>query len=107
MTNIITKDNLIRDFENIGVNKGDLLHIKVSMRALGNVDGGAKTVLDAILETIGEERTLISDAFVPVFPLPLTKKQKEIIYVANSPSYAGAFVNEMIKHPKMKTTKFY
>jgi len=105
MERVFTKDDLIKDLKKLGVKSGDLLHLKVSMRSIGKVDGGAKTLLDALLEVVGHEGTLISDAFVSVFALPLTDEQKEQIADDHTPSYAGAFANEMIKHPDMFRSK--
>ncbi|HNQ68653.1 MAG TPA: AAC(3) family N-acetyltransferase [Bacteroidales bacterium] len=101
----LRKEDLVNDLKKIGIKEGDLLHMKVSMKAIGNVEGGAKTLLDALLEIIGPEGTLISDAFVSVYPLPLTKEQENIIADDNTFSYAGAFANEMIKHPLMKRSR--
>lgn len=105
MGKVFTKEDLKKDLQEIGVKQGDLLHMKVSMKAIGNVEGGAKTLLDALLETIGPEGTLISDAFVSVYPLPLTPEQEKIVADDLTFSYAGAFANEMIKHPNMKRSR--
>lgn len=35
MSSLITKQELISDLLNIGVKKGDLLHLKVSLRSIG------------------------------------------------------------------------
>ncbi|NLA25456.1 MAG: AAC(3) family N-acetyltransferase [Bacteroidales bacterium] len=102
---MITKESLVNDLKAIGLKQGNLLHIKVSMRSIGNVEGGAKTLLDAVIEVIGGNGTLISDAFIPVYPLPLSKEHSQDIADDYSPSYAGVFTNEMIKHPKMIRSK--
>lgn len=101
----LTKEDLINDIRALGVNEGDLLHLKVSMKSIGEVEGGARTLLDALLEVVGKEGTLVSDAFLSVYPLPLTPEQELIIGDDKSKSYAGAFANEMVKHPDMKRSK--
>ncbi|MDD3741315.1 MAG: AAC(3) family N-acetyltransferase [Bacteroidales bacterium] len=105
MGKLYRKEDLIKDLKEIGVKQGDLLHMKVSMKAIGNVEGGAQTLLDALLETIGPEGTLISDAFVSVYPLPMTPDQEKIIADDLAFSYAGAFANAMVKHPDMKRSR--
>ncbi|HOZ30275.1 MAG TPA: AAC(3) family N-acetyltransferase [Bacteroidales bacterium] len=102
MGKLYTKEDLIKDLKGIGVKQGDLLHMKVSMKAIGNVEGGAQTLLDALLDTIGSEGTLISDAFISVYPLPMTPEQEKIVADDLAFSYAGAFANAMVKHPDMK-----
>lgn len=100
MTNLHTKEKLLHDLKKIGVEKGDLLHLKISMRAIGRIEGGANTLLNALLEAVGESGTIISDAFVKAFPIPMSETNKEKISDDETPSYAGVFANEMIKHPK-------
>lgn len=97
----LTKNEIINDLKAIGVKQGDLLHLKVSMKSVGPLEGGVNTLLDAILETVGDEGTIVSDAFIPFFPLPLSKENAKKIVHDKSPSYAGVFANAMISHPNM------
>jgi len=63
MSKIYTKKDLIEDFNNVGVQKGDLLNVKCSLKSIGHqIDGGAKTLVEALIETIGEEGTI--DRFI-------------------------------------------
>lgn len=43
----------------LGIQKGDQIMVHSSLKSLGYVDGGADAVIDAILETIGQEGTLL------------------------------------------------
>ncbi|MEA1873468.1 MAG: AAC(3) family N-acetyltransferase [Bacteroidota bacterium] len=97
----LNKADLVNQIRNIGVKAGDLLHLKVSMRSIGEIDGGAETLLDALLEVVGDKGTLVSDAFIHVYPLPLDDTQAQQIADDNTRSYAGAFANAMINHPDM------
>lgn len=101
MANILTKKELLNDLLAIGVKQGDLLHLKVSLRSVGKMKDGARTLLDALIEAVGKEGTIVVDSFVTMFPLPLSKENSEIISDLNSPTFAGAFANEMVKHPDM------
>ena len=101
----LNQDTLVEQLRQVGVKQGDLLHLKVSMKAIGKINGGASTLLNALLEVVGSEGTLVADAFVDVYPLPLTEDQKSNVVDDNSPSYAGVFTNEMIKHPQMIRSK--
>lgn len=96
----IDKDRLVNDLKNLGVRRGDLLNIKVSLKSIGYVIGGANTVIGALLEAVGREGTIVSEAFVKVYPLPLSKENAKRISDRFTPSYAGAVANTMIKHPK-------
>lgn len=97
---IWSKEDLLRDLKNAGIPKGTLLHLKVSLRSIGKIEGGAETLLEALLETVGADGTLVVDSFITSYPLPLSKENSKIISTKTSPSYAGALANVMIKHPQ-------
>jgi aminoglycoside N3'-acetyltransferase len=100
-----TKEQLMEDLRTAGVMPGSLLHIKVSMRSVGHVDGGADTLLNAVLDVLGPEGTLVADAFVDSYPLPLSKENQQKVSTLTTPSYAGVFANAMIRHPQMKRSR--
>ncbi len=54
---------LVKDFNSIGIKKGDTVMVHSSLSSMGNVDGGELTVIDALKEVIGEEGTLLFPAF--------------------------------------------
>lgn len=95
----ITKDRLVADLRNLGVRPGDLLNIKVSLKSVGYVGGGPKTLIDALMDVIGPEGTIVSDSFVRVYPLPLSKEDAKKISDRWTPTYAGAVASAMIKYP--------
>ncbi|MCU4156685.1 AAC(3) family N-acetyltransferase [Carboxylicivirga sp. A043] len=95
----IGKEELIRDLKNAGIPDGALLHLKVSLKAIGKVEGGPNTLLDALIETVGPKGTLVIDSFITSYPLPLNEENAKIISTEASPSYAGALANAMIQHP--------
>ncbi len=95
----ITKDHLVADLKSLGVRAGDLLNVKVSLKSVGYVEGGPNTLIDALLEVVGPEGTIVTDSFVRVYPLPLSRENAEKISGRWTPSYAGAVANAMIKYP--------
>ena len=105
MNNLVSKEQIKQDLINIGVKTGDILHLKVSMRAIGKIEGGANAFLDVLLDVVGEEGTIVSDAFIDAYPLPLSKEDSKIIVDDDTVSYAGAFANAMVKHPKSYRSK--
>lgn len=100
-----SKQLLIHDLKNAGILPGMLLHVKVSMRALGQVEGGAETLLEALLDVVGDQGTIVADAFIESYPLPFAKCHRGNLSTIHSPSYAGAFVNAMIEHPQMHRSR--
>ncbi len=105
MSELITQNKLISDLKNIGIKKGDLLHLKVSMRAIGKIDGGANTLIEALLTAVGEQGTIVIDAFINSYALPLSDEDAKKTATDQSLSYAGALANSMIKHAKGKRSK--
>jgi aminoglycoside 3-N-acetyltransferase len=93
-------ERLVSDLKKLGVSKGDLLNVKMSLKSIGQVEGGAETVLNAILDVVGKEGTVITDSFVEVHRLPLRRKDR-VVVDDNTPSYAGALANAVLKHPDM------
>ena len=56
---MITKQEIKRSLGLMGIVPGDTLLLHSAMTAIGGVEGGADSVIDAFLETIGEEGTLV------------------------------------------------
>jgi len=96
-----TRSLLVDDLRSLGIERGDLLHAKVSMHSIGWVEGGADAVLQAVLQVLGPQGTLVSDAFVAAHPLPLSREAARRLSDERSPTYAGAFCTAMIEHPDM------
>ena len=66
---IVTKDQLVRDLRNIGLEKGDCVSLAVSFKHIGFVDCGPKGFIDAVREVVGSEGTLLANTHTPSFPL--------------------------------------
>ena len=100
----LSKEDLVRDLKALGVSTGDLLCVKVSLRSIGSIDGGADALIDALLETIGPSGTLVTDSFVNVYS-PLSRAFWAITVDKNTPSYAGALANTMLKRPNVQRSR--
>ncbi len=55
----MTREQLISQFKELGIKPGMDLMMHSSLRRIGPVDGGADTVIDALLEILGPEGTLM------------------------------------------------
>ncbi len=98
-TGPVTKAQLVDDFRNMGIVKGDMLNLKISLKSIGKVEGGADTVIDSLLEVVGDEGTLVTDSFVDPYPAFLKFKYRNRISSDKSTSYAGAITNAIMKKP--------
>ena len=56
---LISKEQLKRDFKKIGLKEGDIVLVHSSLGNIGFVDGGANTVIDALIETVGDTGTVV------------------------------------------------
>jgi aminoglycoside 3-N-acetyltransferase len=65
-----TQARLLRDLSALGVRKGDGLFVHCSMKAIGSVTGGPGTIVETLLEAVGETGLVgmpgfSSDAYFP------------------------------------------
>ncbi|WP_316346900.1 AAC(3) family N-acetyltransferase [Desulfuromonas acetoxidans] len=102
---IVTKEKLLEDFIALGVQRGDTLNVKASLGSIGNVAGGAESVIWALLEAVGDEGTIVTDSFVQCYRLPLMGENKSKISTDETPSYAGALANAMIRDSRSVRSK--
>ncbi|MFP4249775.1 MAG: AAC(3) family N-acetyltransferase [Armatimonadota bacterium] len=83
----ITKDDIVDDLRALGVGPGMTLMVHSSLSALGHVEGGAETVIEALLEAVGPEGTLA----MPAMP------GGGVFDVDTSPSTVGAITEAFRK----------
>lgn len=94
MTNRISKAELIRDFQNLGIQSGDVVLIRASLGAVGKISGGAEAFVDALSDVVGTDGTIVSLAFTDS---SFIKNPKiEDAFDLKKKSYAGALPNTMI-----------
>lgn len=87
---------LIEDeLKKIGIKPGDLLVVHSSLKSLGNVEGGAETVIRSIQNVLTESGTLV----MPAFTFSLVQWAKEPFDKISSPSRVGAITEAFRKMP--------
>ncbi|MBP3337020.1 MAG: AAC(3) family N-acetyltransferase [Clostridia bacterium] len=60
----VTKNDITKAVKELGIKNGDTILVHSSFKSLGEVDGGAETVICGFLDAIGEEGTLVFPTFV-------------------------------------------
>ncbi|MEV0200300.1 aminoglycoside 3-N-acetyltransferase [Nonomuraea sp. NPDC050691] len=55
----VTRDRIARDLTALGLAEGDVVMFHTRMSAIGYVAGGPQTVIDALLDVVGERGTLM------------------------------------------------
>ena len=56
---VILKDEIVKGLKDIGVKKGDTLMVHTSLKNIGYVCGGAQAVIEALIEAVGEDGTIM------------------------------------------------
>ena len=56
---VLTKDDIVRQLRKLGVKEDMIIEVHCAMHTFGWVVGGAQTVVDALLETVGPEGTIV------------------------------------------------
>ena len=57
--NVVTKEDVKNALEKLGLCAGDTVMVHTSLSKMGYVCGGAQTVIEALIETVGEEGTIM------------------------------------------------
>lgn len=99
---IITKQRLIADLKKIGIGEGDNIIVHTSLSKIGYLEDGPKTFIDALLDVIGKNGTLVAPCFAHDTFSKYYLDTNPVFDVLNSPSKAGA-ITEYLR--KLKGTK--
>ena len=89
---VVTKGDILRGLRDLGLRDGDLVHVHSSLSAFGYVEGGAEAVVDALLETVGPEGTVM----VPTF----NHGSADIYDIRETPSTNGAITEALRQRPE-------
>lgn len=85
-----TTNDLIKDFQRVGIQQGDVVLVHSSLSRIGHLAEGPKTLVDALLEVIGPKGTLL----MPTSPNHVYQlnyiRNTPLFDVKNSPSKTGA-----------------
>ena len=56
---LVLKQDIITAFRELGVEKGQTIEVHTSLSTLGFVCGGPQVIIEALLESVGEEGTIM------------------------------------------------
>lgn len=91
----VTRKTLVRDFKRLGLKGGDAVLVHSALSAIGKVRGGANTLIDALLEVVGREGTLLMPAL-----------SAKVFDVKKSPTWTG-HVPEVFRQRKGVLRSFH
>jgi aminoglycoside 3-N-acetyltransferase len=89
-------NDIVKDLKYIGLKRGDLVNIKASMRSIGEMEDGANTLIQALIEVVGDDGLIVTDSFISVYDKG-SDEYNNNVSKADSSSYAGVLANVMIK----------
>jgi aminoglycoside 3-N-acetyltransferase len=87
-----TRQDIVRDIMGIGIKPMDTLLVHSSMKAIGEVDGGADTVLDAFMEYMKDGLLIF-----PTHTWDRMSDKYRVFHVATEPSCVGLLTNLFLK----------
>ena len=59
----VTKEMILKDLKEFGIHKGDVIFLHSSLSSIGKVEGGANTVIHALIEAVSLSGTIIIPTF--------------------------------------------
>jgi aminoglycoside 3-N-acetyltransferase len=92
----------------IGLARGQIVEVHSSLSSFGRVEGGAQTVVNALMNVVGEEGSIVMSAYPLTKPLPLTKEEKDCGILAKvqkfgleyrGPTGMGVIADEFCQRP--------
>ena len=92
----ITKQDILKTLSEVGIEKGDVVQIHTSIKAIGYIEGGPQTVVDALLEAIGPEGTLVA----PTFVFARKEMDNPLVDPLTEPGDVGCINEAVRKHPQ-------
>ncbi len=90
----LTREDIVHGLRALGVKSGDVLMAHSALSSLGRVDGGADTVIDALIEAVGPTGTIA----MPTLYIP-SISSGEVFDVDDSPSQMGEITEVFRKRP--------
>jgi aminoglycoside 3-N-acetyltransferase len=81
----VDENQIHQGLERLGVTAGDLLLVHSSLRSFGHVEGGADTVIDALLDAVGSHGTVL----MPTLTFGVMKNSPVRFSVKSTPSSSG------------------
>lgn len=81
----LTQQDIVDGLRRLGLKSGDVVLAHSAMRTFGRIEGGAETVVAALLKTLGEKGTLVA----PTFTFKHEAEDDPVIDPVNDPSEMG------------------
>lgn len=78
MRNELTMNEFLHGLRELGVKRDMLLEVHTALSSLGTVRGGAKTIIDALMHTVGDGGTIVMPSFRLSHPMALDAEDEKM-----------------------------
>ena len=78
MNTILTADDFVCGLQRLGVRTGMSLEVHCSLRSFGHLEGGANTVINALIQQVGVDGAIVMPSFRLSPNLPLTEEDRRM-----------------------------
>jgi aminoglycoside N3'-acetyltransferase len=99
----LSSARLKADFQRLGIVRGDTVLVRAGLRAVGEIDGGARGFVEALVGTVGPEGTVMSLAFTD--SAYIRRADPNAAFTVRTKSNAGALPNAMLADPSHSRSK--
>jgi len=72
----VTRENIEESLRELGLAQGHAVEVHSSLSSFGRVEGGAAAVVDALMDVVSQQGTLIMSAYPLSRPLPVTEEDR-------------------------------
>jgi len=94
----ITKNRIVSDLRKLGVREGDHVAIGVSFKSLGRVQKGPDGFIDALLQAVGPEGTLMVNTYTELFYLTeIQQGWADYVYDAGETKCNTGIISEKLR----------
>ena len=72
----MNKSQLVKELKKVGLQEGMILEVHSSLSSFGHIEGGAETIIEALIECVGENGSIFMPALALSPELELTEEDK-------------------------------
>jgi aminoglycoside 3-N-acetyltransferase len=72
----LTQKDIVDDLKRLGLERDAAIEVHSSLSSMGFVEGGAPTVINALMDVVGEEGAIVMSAYLVTPLIPLTEGEK-------------------------------
>jgi aminoglycoside 3-N-acetyltransferase len=76
MQKSLTQKDIVDGLKRLGLERGTAVEVHSSLSSMGFVEGGASTIINALMQVVGEDGAIVMSAYLVTPLLPLTEEER-------------------------------